>query len=261
MRCSSSLLRSRILIFGSSTQRLVILTTSKTCLSSWQGRENWSSSRTHRECECYEWGGRIEQSATRSPNTGVVYVVSGPLESLLIQLQSGCWEAKGKLVKGQVCVCARVCVCVCARMCVRWFVPHCLWFFCDPVDCSLPGSSVHRISQARILEWVAISASSGSSQPRDWTHISCAGRRVLHHWAICSGIKGQHLEGTEQEDSYKAQSLSLAFSMDVLKKVMNDISRRVSYTLPTPSANENAISLSFPCRKGYQKWFERGAPA
>ena len=39
----------------------------------------------------------------------------------------------------------------------------------DPMDCSLPGSSVHGISQARILEWVAISFSRGSSQTRDWT--------------------------------------------------------------------------------------------
>ena len=37
---------------------------------------------------------------------------------------------------------------------------------CDPMDCSLPGSSVHGIFQARILEWVAISISRGSSQPR-----------------------------------------------------------------------------------------------
>ena len=44
---------------------------------------------------------------------------------------------------------------------------------CDPEDCSPPGSSVPRILQARILEWVAISSSRGSSQPRDWTHISC----------------------------------------------------------------------------------------
>ena len=48
---------------------------------------------------------------------------------------------------------------------------------CDPTDCSPPGSSVHGISQARILEWVAISSSRGSSQPRDWTHLSSlAGR-------------------------------------------------------------------------------------
>ena len=44
---------------------------------------------------------------------------------------------------------------------------------CDPMDCSLPRSSVHGISQARILEWVAISFSRGSSQPRDQTCISC----------------------------------------------------------------------------------------
>ena len=43
---------------------------------------------------------------------------------------------------------------------------------CDPMDCSPPGSSVHGILQARILEWVAISFSRGSSRPRDRTHIS-----------------------------------------------------------------------------------------
>ena len=39
---------------------------------------------------------------------------------------------------------------------------------CDPMDCSLPGCSVHRILQARILEWIAISSSRKSSWPRDW---------------------------------------------------------------------------------------------
>ena len=42
----------------------------------------------------------------------------------------------------------------------------------DPMDCSPPGSSVHGISQARILKWVAISFSRGSSLPRDRTHVS-----------------------------------------------------------------------------------------
>ena len=46
---------------------------------------------------------------------------------------------------------------------------------CDPVDCSLPGSSVHEILQARILERVAISFSRGSSRPRDRTWVSCIG--------------------------------------------------------------------------------------
>ena len=45
--------------------------------------------------------------------------------------------------------------------------------FCDPMDCSPSGFSVHGISQARILEWVAISFSRGSSQPRDGTQVSC----------------------------------------------------------------------------------------
>ena len=49
------------------------------------------------------------------------------------------------------------------------------------MDCSLPGSSVHGISQARILEWVAISFSRGSSKPRDQTHISFIGRQILYH--------------------------------------------------------------------------------
>ena len=43
---------------------------------------------------------------------------------------------------------------------------------CDPLDCSLPGSSVHGILQARILEWVAMPSSRGSSQPRDQTEVS-----------------------------------------------------------------------------------------
>jgi len=44
---------------------------------------------------------------------------------------------------------------------------------CNPTDCSLPGSSVHGILQARMLEWVAVSFSRGSCRPRDQTHIPC----------------------------------------------------------------------------------------
>ena len=51
------------------------------------------------------------------------------------------------------------------------------------MDCSSPGSSVYGILQARVLEWVAISFSRGSSRPRDQTCISCVGRRILYHWA------------------------------------------------------------------------------
>ena len=51
---------------------------------------------------------------------------------------------------------------------------------CDSIDCSLPGSSVHGIFQARILEWIAISFSR-SSQPRNWTRVSrTVGRHFTH---------------------------------------------------------------------------------
>ena len=50
---------------------------------------------------------------------------------------------------------------------------------CNPMDCSPPGSSVHGILQARILEWVAISSSRGSSRSRDWTRVSCTAGRFI----------------------------------------------------------------------------------
>ena len=77
------------------------------------------------------------------------------------------------------------CVCPVTQLCPT---------VCDPIDCSLPGSSVHGILQARILEWVAISFSRGSSQPRDITSISCLVGRfftteppekpIWHIWVI-----------------------------------------------------------------------------
>ena len=54
---------------------------------------------------------------------------------------------------------------------------------CNPMDCRLPGSSVHGIFQARILEWVAISFSRRSSWPRDWTQVSCIVGRCFTIWA------------------------------------------------------------------------------
>ena len=66
------------------------------------------------------------------------------------------------------------CCCLVSQSCLT---------LCDPMDCSPPGSFVHGILQARILEWVAIPSCRGSSWPRDWTHVSCIGGRMLYHWA------------------------------------------------------------------------------
>ena len=70
------------------------------------------------------------------------------------------------------------CVCMCDKS-----LQLCLTL-CDPMDSSLSGSSVHGILQARILEWVAMSSSRGSSQPKDRTHVSYVsriGKQVLYH--------------------------------------------------------------------------------
>ena len=67
-----------------------------------------------------------------------------------------------------------LCVCVLhAQLCPT---------LCDPMDYSPPGSSVYGITQARILDRVAIPFSKGSPQPRDWTRVSCVfGRQILCH--------------------------------------------------------------------------------
>ena len=87
---------------------------------------------------------------------------------------------------------------------------------CNPMDRSPPGSSVHRILQARILEWVVMPSSRGSSQPRNQTcisYMSCIGRQVLYHShhlgiplmpivapskfsVVCIKPRGKNLSGT-----------------------------------------------------------------
>ena len=79
----------------------------------------------------------------------------------------------------QVCVCVCVCVCVRARACTQ----SCLTLRSP----GLSGSSVCGIFQARILEWVAVSSSRGSSQPRDGSCVACVcciTGRFVTHWAI-----------------------------------------------------------------------------
>ena len=68
-----------------------------------------------------------------------------------------------------------LCCCLVAKLCPT---------LCNPLDCSPPGSSIHGILQARILECITISFSRRYSWPRDQSHVSCIGRRILYHWAI-----------------------------------------------------------------------------
>ena len=75
-------------------------------------------------------------------------------------------------MKMSTCVCVCVCVCVLlAQLCLT---------FCNPMDCSLQGSSLHGILQARILKWVAMPSSRGSYQPMDLTPGLLHCRKILY---------------------------------------------------------------------------------
>ena len=101
--------------------------------------------------------------------TGMILGSQDPADPMFLkhQCQMGVWfEAFGRSLKK-----------------VKVLITQSCLTFCDPMDCSLSGSSVHGISQARILEHVAISYSRRSSQPRDQTpfsYISCISRQILY---------------------------------------------------------------------------------
>ena len=68
---------------------------------------------------------------------------------------------------------------LCVKLKVKVLVAQPCPTLCDPIDCSPPGSSIHGILQARILEWVVVTFSRGSSQPRDQTWVSCIAARFF----------------------------------------------------------------------------------
>ena len=75
----------------------------------------------------------------------------------------------------------------------------------DPMDCSLPGSSVHGVLQTRILEWIAMPSSRESSWPRDWTHInylSFLGRQPSRKpsWLSLAAMRETRVRSLDRED-------------------------------------------------------------
>ena len=94
----------------------------------------------------------------------------------------------------------------------------CDWLFWDPTDCSLPGSSDHGISQARISEWVSFDR--GSSWPRDGTCISCISRQILYHWATREAL---HL--------FRSSLISLKSILQCRSPLLLLLSLFVSYSL------------------------------
>ena len=99
-----------------------------------------------------------------------------------------------------------MCVCEVAQSCPT---------LCDPMDCSLPGYSAHGIFQARVLEWAAIPFSRGSSQPRDWTRISCTAGRHFTVWAT------REAHGLKRVMSFQeTQALTSLFTEEVLASIL-----------------------------------------
>ena len=85
---------------------------------------------------------------------------------------------------------------------------------CDPMDCSLTGSSVHGIFQARVLEWIAISFSRGSSWPRNQTRVSHIAGRRFTVWAT--------REAPYTKSNRPKEALLLIKLVDVMKFKKND---------------------------------------
>ena len=97
---------------------------------------------------------------------------------------------------------------------------------CDPMDDSLPGSTVHGIFQARILEWAAISFSRGSSQPRDQTHpglLHC--RQTLYHLSHQGNRPSNEYSGMI---SFKIALLDLLAVQETLKSLLQQRSSKAS---------------------------------
>ena len=116
-------------------------------------------------------------------------------------------------------------MCVYAQLCPT---------LCDPMDCSPPGSSVHGISQARILEWVAIFYSRESSWPRDWTCISCIGRQILYHCATWGSLQLSSVQSLSH-----VRLLVTLWTLDRQAPLSVELSRQEYWSgLPFPSPRD-----------------------
>ena len=100
----------------------------------------------------------------------------------------------------------------------------------NPMDCRLPGSSIHGTIQARILEWVAISFSRRSFPPRDQTCVSCItciGRLILYHYSTREVLLYQGIHTAEKHKQTNKQNPHI-----VLEKKNSSLAR-IKKNLPT----------------------------
>ena len=119
-----------------------------------------------------------------------------------------------------------------------------LW---DPMDCSLPSSSVHGVLQARILEWVATSFSRGFSQPKYWTQVSCIAGRFFTVW-----VTREVTSGSPPLPDHKSLHIiicccSVIQSRPTLCDPMGLQHASLTCPSPTPRACSNSSPLSLWC--------------
>ena len=144
----------------------------------------------------------------------------------------------------------------CCRCCV---VTKLCPTLCNPLECSPLRSSVHGISQAIILEWIAISFFRGSSQPRDETRVSCIGRRIIHHCATwkahinCTYILFPQLDG----HSLKGRAESVQFSSSVVSDYLRPHESqhtRPPCPSPTPRVHSELVAYISLCYIALNKY-------
>ena len=116
---------------------------------------------------------------------------------------------------------------------------------CDPMDCSPPGSSIHGILQAKILEWVVISLSRGSFQPRDWTWVSHITGRCFTVWTTREALLFAKIVCIWKREAKEAAPLSATVTDSCQKQHHCVLEGGKCFCLHTTSLLENSFSQSW----------------
>ena len=121
---------------------------------------------------------------------------------------------------------------------------------CDSMDCSLPGSSVHGISQARILERVAIHFSRGFFQLRDWTQVSCIAGEFFTIWTTREALNLEQVLKIVYTENCKTLMKEIKDNMNRQRDIACSRVGRINIVkmtiLPNTIYRFNAISIKLP---------------
>ena len=120
---------------------------------------------------------------------------------------------------------------------------------CNPRDCSLPGSSIHGILQARTLDWVTMPSSRGSSWSRDRTCVSCIGGRCFNLWATREAHQSKTQFSPEPVPPFRKLPQAFYSHLSEARENENYIHRKLTKLLTWITALSNSMKLwTKPCR-------------